>query len=173
MKNILITERQLKMLAESQAEVDRILDKIYNSGMESLTIDEKQYLDAFSKHEGHPEDFISPREKHDMEYEKKGHMIKSEIPQLDGLEFVYEDSLEGEDYKQIAGDLYFDDQTFFLMFDMDDKQELIDYSASKDYMGENDDLIQYLLEKYPRMNHEQADGLISYYIQNEIIPNLP
>ncbi len=173
MKNILITERQLKMLAESQAEVDRILDKIYNDGMDALSIDEKNYLDDFSKHEGHPEDFVSRKERMDVEHQKKGHSVVSELPQLEGMEFVYEDSLEDEDFTQIAGDLYFEDETFYLMFAIDNNKDLVDYSASKEYMGSNDDLINYLVEKNPNMTYDQADTLISHYIENEIIPNLP
>lgn len=173
MKNILITEKQLRMITESQAEVDRILDKIYNSGMESLSIDEKNYLDSFSKHTGHADDFVDPKEKQDVEFEKKGHVVKSKLPQLDGAEFIYEDSLEDEDTTQVAGDLLIDDRTFYLMFEMNNDKELIGYSASEDYMGTDEDLIEYIIEKYPRMSYDQADGLLSYYIENEIIPNLP
>jgi hypothetical protein len=173
MGNILITPKQLQLLIESQAEVDRILDKIYNQGMDALSIDEKNYLDDFSKHQGHPEDFVSRKEKIDVDYEKKGHSVISELPQLEGMEFVYEDSLEDDDFTQIAGDLYFDDETFFLMFAIDNNNDLVDYSASKEYMGSNDDLINYLVEKNPNMTYIQADTLISHYIENEIIPNLP
>lgn len=173
MKNIILSQKQFHLIIESQAEVDRILDKIYNHGMDSLTIDEKNYLDSFSKHEGHADDFVSPTEKMDQDYQKRGHKITSEIPQLDGMEFIYEDSLENEDSRQIAGDLVFDERTFFLMFEVSDTNELLGYSASEDYMGTDDDLIEYILEKFPNMTYEQADGLLSYYIENEIIPSLP
>lgn len=173
MKNIVITEEQLKVLLESQAEIDRILDKISDEGMDSLTIDEKKYLDAFSKHEGHADDFVSPEQKRDMEHEKKGKKIQTWIPQLEGVEFVYEDSLDDEETKQIAGDLYLDDKTFYLMFEMNSKGKLMDYSASMDYMGNEDDLINYLIEKNPNMSYDDVDGLLRYYIQSEIIPNLP
>jgi len=71
MKNIIINENQLKFLIESQAEVDRILDKISEFGMDSLSIDEKKYLEAFSKHKGHADDFVSPNQKMETEFEKK------------------------------------------------------------------------------------------------------
>jgi len=172
MKNIILSQKQFHLIVESQAEVDRILDKIYNHGMDSLSIDEKNYLNAFSKHEGHADDFISPTDKIDQDYQKKGQKITSEISQLEGIEFIYEDSLENEDSRQIAGDLILDDRTFFLMFEVSDDDELLGYSASEDYMGSDDDLIEYILEKFPNMTYEQADGLLSYYIENEIIPNL-
>lgn len=173
MKNIILSQKQLNLIIESQAEVDRILDKIYNMGMDSLSIDEKKYLDLFSKHEGHADDFVSPSDKMDQDYEKRGHKIKSEISQLEGIEFVYEDSLENEDSRQIAGDLLFDDRTFFLMFEVSDEGELLGYSASEDYMGTDEDLVEYILEKFPNMTYDQADGLLTYYIENEIIPSLP
>ena len=34
-------------------------------------------------------------------------------------------------------------------------------------------VINYIIEKNPEMTYDQVDGLISYYIENEIIPNLP
>jgi hypothetical protein len=53
---IIITESQYNFLVESQEVVDRILDKISERGYESLSIDEKKYLDHFSKHEGNPDE---------------------------------------------------------------------------------------------------------------------
>lgn len=173
MKNIIINENQLKYLIESQAEVDRILDKISERGMDSLSIDEKKYLEAFSKHTGHADDFVSPIEKMEKEHEKRGEKIKSEIPQLSGLEFIYDDSLEDEESTQVSGDIIFDDIEFFLMFEIDQNKNLIGYSASADYMGSGDDLVNYLMDKYPKMTYKRADGLITHFIENEIIPNLP
>lgn len=173
MKNIIINENQFKYLVESQAEVDRILDKISDLGMDSLSIDEKKYLEAFSKHEGHSEDFVSPIQKMDIEHEKKGEKIKSEMPQLSGLEFIYDDSLEDDETTQVSGDIIFDDMEFFLIFEIDQNKNLVGYSASADYMGSDDDLLNYLMDKFPKMTYKQADGLITHFIENEIIPNLP
>lgn len=174
MKNILITERQLKMLTESQKEIDRLLDKMSLEGMGSLSVDEKNYLDAFSKHKGHADDFVSPKEKFELDYEKKGHSVVSKIPVLDGIEFLYEDSMDEEDgTKQIAGDLLYDGETFFLIFEMDENGNLNNYSASKDYMGDDDDLLNYIKEKNPDMSYNKIENSIKYFIESEIIPNLP
>ena len=45
----LITESQYKKLLEDQATVDKILDKISAKGVESLTPEEKEYLDTDGK----------------------------------------------------------------------------------------------------------------------------
>lgn len=174
MKNILITERQLKMLTESQAEIDRLLDKMSFEGMDSLSIDEKNYLEAFSKHKGHADDFISPQKKYEMDHEKKGHSIVSEIPALHGVEFLYEDSLDEEDgTRQISGDIIYDGETFFLIFEMDENGNLNDYSASKDYMSTDNDLLKAIKEKNPELLKFEIDDLIRIFIESEIIPNLP
>jgi hypothetical protein len=80
----------------------------------------------------------------ETEFEKRGEKIKSQIPQLSGMEFIYEDSLEDEETTQISGDLIIDDMTFFLMFEIDQNNKLMGYSASADYMGNDDDLLQYI-----------------------------
>jgi len=54
-KIIRLTESDLtrivnRVINENQEEVDRILDKISDGGYGSLSIDEKRYLNAFSKH---------------------------------------------------------------------------------------------------------------------------
>jgi hypothetical protein len=84
-------------------------------------------------------------------------------------------SINEEVYKNSKDKLfvYFEDETFYLMFAIDNNKDLVDYSASKEYMGSNDDLINYLVERNPNMTYDQADTLISHYIENEIIPNLP
>ena len=40
-------------------------------------------------------------------------------------------------------------------------------------MGSDDDLVNYLMDKFPKMTYKRADGLINHFIENEIIPNLP
>lgn len=47
----LITEQQLKGLLENQNLLNALLDKIRNGGIESLSVDEKEYLDRLSKGE--------------------------------------------------------------------------------------------------------------------------
>jgi len=174
MKNILITEKQLRMITESQEEIDRLLDKMFSQGMDSLSVDERNYLDAFSKHKGHADDFVNPKEKFEKDYEKRGHSIVSKVPVLNDIEFLYEDSLEEEDgTKQIAGDLLFDGEKFYLMFELNRRGKLTEYSVSKDYMGDDDDLLNYVKERNPEMSYREIDEIIRYYIESEIISNLP
>jgi hypothetical protein len=47
----LITESQYKKLLEDMSIVDRILDKILSQGEDSLTSEEREYLDKYSKNE--------------------------------------------------------------------------------------------------------------------------
>ena len=71
---IIITESQYNFLIENQEVVDRILDKISEKGIKSLSIDEKRYLDEFSKHKGDPDEFIDPAERYD---ERQGEKFTS------------------------------------------------------------------------------------------------
>jgi len=72
----LITEKQFEKLVENQKVVDSLLDKISEEGYESLSIDEKRYLDEFSKHEGDPDEFVDPLDRHD---EREGETFEGEV----------------------------------------------------------------------------------------------
>ena len=56
---------------------------------------------------------------------------------------------------------------------MDENGNLNNYSASKDYMGDDDDLLNYIKEKNPDMSYNKIENSIKYFIESEIIPNLP
>ena len=78
-------------------EIDRILDKISSDGIDSLSVYEKKYLDSYSQHDGHESEFVDPETARDMDDEKRGEEITSDIPQLEGMTFRYEDRLDLDD----------------------------------------------------------------------------
>ena len=85
---IIITESQYKFLVENQEVVDRILDKISEIGYESLSIDEKKYLNHFSKHEGNPDEFVDPAERYD---ERRGEKFTSNFRGMPNITFTFDD----------------------------------------------------------------------------------
>jgi hypothetical protein len=85
--NIILTESQYRILLESQEEVDRILDKISDGGYESLSVDEKRYLDAFSKHKGRPDEFVDPSQSYD---EREGEKFIYSFNNIPKIEFIFD-----------------------------------------------------------------------------------
>jgi hypothetical protein len=160
-----ITESQLRFLVENE-EIDRILDKINSDGIESLSVSEKKYLDSYSKHQGHDSEFIDP----DM-----GSEITSEIPELEGVSFVYDDKLDldGNEF-EVAGDLIFDGEKYYVMFLTNKEGELLDYSVSQDYLGDGtEEFKNRLKEKFPQTNEDRIFSMFEYFLEQEVIPNLP
>ena len=83
---IIITESQYNFLLENQEVVDRILDKISEKGIKSLSVDEKRYLDSFSKHKGRPDEFVDPSESYDN---REGEKFTSSFNHIPKIEFVF------------------------------------------------------------------------------------
>ena len=104
----LITEKQFEKLVENQKVVDSLLDKISEEGYESLSIDEKRYLDEFSKHEGDPDEFVDPLDRHD---EREGESFEGEV---DGKPIQYTFSEESYNKYGIGlyGEIKYDDDEY-------------------------------------------------------------
>lgn len=104
----LITESQFERLQENQKYVDSLLDKISEKGYESLSIDEKRYLDEFSKHEGDPDEFVDPLDRYD---EREGESFEGEV---DGKPIQY--TFSEESYNQygigLYGEIKYDDDEY-------------------------------------------------------------
>jgi len=169
-----ITESQLRFLVENE-EIDRILDKINSDGIDSLSVSEKKYLDSYSKHQGHESEFIDPEMRMDIEHEKRGSEITSEIPELEGVSFVYDDKLDLDDNEfEVAGDLIFDGEKYYVMFLTNKEGELLDYSVSQDYLGDGtEEFKNRLKEKFPQTNEDRIYSMFEYFLEQEVIPNLP
>ena len=169
-----ITENQLRFIMENE-EIDRILDKISSDGMESLTVYEKKYLDSYSQHDGHDSEFVDPQTKLDNEYEKRGEEITSEIGALNGMTFRYDDRLDLDDNEfEVAGDLIFDDEKYYVMFLTNKSGELLDYSVSKEYLdNDTDEFRKELKSKFPDMSEDRLFSMFEYFLEQEVIPNLP
>jgi hypothetical protein len=169
-----ITENQLRFIMENE-EIDRILDKISSDGIESLTIYEKKYLDSYSQHDGNDSEFIDPETRMDIEHEKRSEEITSEIEALNGMTFRYDDRLDLDDDEfEVAGDLMFDDEKYYVMFLTNKSGELLDYSVSKEYLeNDTDEFKKELKTKFPNMSEDRLFSMFEYFLEQEVIPNLP
>lgn len=169
-----ITENQLRFIMENE-EIDRILDKISSDGIESLTIYEKKYLDSYSQHDGHDSDFIDPETKMDIDHEKRGEEITSEIEALNGMTFRYDDRLDLDDNEfEVAGDLMVGDEKYYVMFLTNKSGELLDYSVSKEYLeNDTEEFKRELKSKFPDMKEDRLFSMFEYFLEQEVIPNLP
>jgi hypothetical protein len=169
-----ITENQLRVIMENE-EIDRILDKISSDGIESLSVYEKKYLDTYSQHKGHESDFVDPETSRDIEDEKRGVEITSEIPELDGMTFRYEDKLDlDENEFEVAGDLLFDDEKYYVMFLTNKSGDLLDYSVSKEYLeNDTEEFRSEMRDKFPNMKEDRLFSMFEYFLEQEVIPNLP
>lgn len=169
-----ITENQLRFIMENE-EIDRILDKISSEGIESLNVYEKKYLDSYSQHKGHESEFIDPETSRDIEDEKKGIEFTSDIPELDGITFRYEDKLDlDEDEFGVAGDLIIDDEKYYVMFLTNKSGDLLDYSVSKEYLeNDTEQFRDEMKVKFPNMEEDRLFSMFEYFLEQEVIPNLP
>jgi hypothetical protein len=163
---ILITESQFNYLFESQEVVDRLLDKITDKGYESLTIDEKRYLNHFSRHEGHPDDFIDPAEKED---ERKGEKFTSNFGNQPEITFTFDDEeIEGDDII-LHWMIEFGNKTYWGVLITNKLGHLIDLDFSDaDYdMGSE--------SEEPERFQDQVEGMeyeVRGFFEDEVIPNL-
>lgn len=91
-------------LNENQ-QVDKILDKISKSGINSLTKQEKEYLDRYSTGEELPEEITK-------ESELKGKKFVSDQMNIPEMVFVYDMTKDLGDEIRHYGDMTFGDTTF-------------------------------------------------------------
>ena len=128
-KIIRLTESDLtrivnRVINENQEEVDRILDKISDGGYESLSIDEKRYLDAFSKHKGSPDEFVDPSESYD---EREGEKFTSSFNHIPKIEFVFDYEEQTEDETALYGTIHFQDKEYIGGLFLNKMGHLIDF----------------------------------------------
>jgi hypothetical protein len=163
---IIITESQYKFIVENQKEVDRILDKIGEKGFDSLSIDEKRYLDNFSKYEGHPDEFEDPSEKYD---ERTGNRYTSNFRSLPNITFIFDDQEQEGDEIIIHGTIEFQDKTYWGVIVVNKLGHLIDldFVDSEYSMSPSDDEVDRFQYHIEGMEHEVKD-----FFEDEVIPNL-
>ena len=122
--NIILTESQYRILLENQEEVDRILDKIGDGGYESLSVDEKRYLDSFSKHKGRPDEFVDPSKSYDN---REGEKFTSSFNHIPKIEFVFDYEEQNEDETTLYGTIYFKDKEYIGGLFLNKMGHLIDF----------------------------------------------
>jgi hypothetical protein len=163
---IIITESQHNFIIESQEVIDRILDKIGENGYESLSVDEKRYLNAFSKHEGHPDDFIDPAERHD---ERRGEKFTSNFRNMPNITFTFDDEeVEGNQHI-LHGTIESGDKSYWGVLIVNKIGHLIDLDfVDSDYdMLPSDDEVDRFQDHIEGMEHE-----VKMFFEDDVIPNL-
>jgi len=170
---IILTENQYIKLIESQEVVDKLLDKISEKGFNSLSIDEKKYLDEFSKHTksgGHPEEFIEPSERF---HKNEGMIFTSSFEHIPEIKFIFDNIDEEDDEILIYGKIEYNGSEYIGLLVSDKYGNLVDidfYDEDKvsETMNDEDGRFQNEIEG---IEHEVysffEDDVISKIINNK------
>ena len=164
--NIILTESQYRILLENQEEVDRILDKIGHGGYESLSVDEKRYLDSFSKHKGRPDEFVDPSKSYDN---REGEKFTSSFNHIPKIEFVFDYEEQNEDETTLYGTIYFKDKEYIGGLFLNKMGHLIDfdfYDINEDSKSIHDDVGRFQ-DEIEGMKHE-----VKMFFEDDVIPAL-
>lgn len=164
--NIILTESQYRILLENQEEVDRILDKIGDGGYESLSVDEKRYLDSFSKHKGRPDEFVDPSESYDN---REGEKFTSSFNHIPKIEFVFDYEEQNEDETTLYGTIYFKDKEYIGGLFLNKMGHLIDfdfYDINEDPKSIYDDVGRFQ-DEIEGIKHE-----VKIFFEDDVIPAL-
>jgi hypothetical protein len=164
--NIILTESQYRILLENQEEVDRILDKIGHGGYESLSVDEKRYLDSFSKHKGRPDEFVDPSESYDN---REGEKFTSSFNHIPKIEFVFDYEEQNEDETTLYGTIYFKDKEYIGGLFLNKMGHLIDfdfYDINEDPKSIHDDVGRFQ-DEIEGIKHE-----VKMFFEDDVIPAL-
>lgn len=122
----MINNKQLKLITESNQYIDSLLDKINNTGYESLKIDEKRYLKKYSEHinnNGDPDEFTYDSEIKDDRYGDKysGWIDGKEIT----FKFTEENTIDNE--TEYYGELTYDNVVYYGFIVTNSNGSVIDY----------------------------------------------
>jgi len=164
--NIILTESQYRILLENQEEVDRILDKISDGGYESLNIDEKRYLDAFSKHKGKPDEFVDPSESYNK---REGERFTSSFNHIPKIEFIFDYEENSDDETALYGTIYFKDKEYIGGLFLNKMGHLIDfdfYDINEEPESIHDDVGRF---------QDEIEGIepeVKMFFEDEVIPSL-
>lgn len=163
---IIITESQYNFLLENQEVVDRILDKISEKGIKSLSVDEKRYLDEFSKHKGNPDEFIDPAERYD---ERRGEKFTSNFRNIPNITFTFDDEEIEDDQSILHGTIDYGDKSYWGVLIVNKLGHLIDLDfVDSDYdMLPSNDEVDRFQDHIEGMEHE-----VKMFFEDDVIPNL-
>ena len=170
-KIIRLTESDLtrivnRVINENQEEVDRILDKISDGGYRSLSVDEKRYLNAFSKHEGRPDDFVDPSEQYD-ESEKEGEKFTSSFKHIPTIEFVVT-SIEKKTKNLyiLYGTIQFNNKEYIGGLYLNKLGKLIDFDFYEEPKSIHDNVGRF------QDDIEGIENEVTMFFEDEVIPSL-
>lgn len=180
---IILTESQIKLLVESQDVFFNLVKKIKSGGIESLRPSELTLYRKYEKHlkkGGELDDFVDV----DEYDEKYGMVITSDIPELHGLKFIYEevtdlDDDEIESDPQLDGMVSYggqvgwdEDQMYTISIAITPSGLLVDYVISnmEDFKISDNEFFNKLLEMNPGKSIRTVKSLFSYFLTDEVVP---
>ena len=158
----IITESQYDIILENQKYVDSLLDKISERGYDSLSIDEKRYLQSYSEHTKmgkDPDEFIDPSEVYD---EREGMVIEGEISGLP-IQFTFSEEKKTDIETEYFGEIKFDGDEYLGVIVTDPRGYLTEYDFYS-VTSNGDVRLQNIIEG---LEHE-----LTIFFDDEVIPQL-
>jgi hypothetical protein len=180
---IVLTESQINILMENQDVFFNLVRKIKSGGMESLKPSELTLYNKYTKHlkkGGELDDF----EDVDEYDEKYGMVITSEIPDLQDLKFIYDETMDLDDEEiesdpklngtvSIGGQVgWEEDDMYVISFAVTPSGVLVDYVISNldDFKESSDKLFGKLVEMNPEKDLKTLKSLFGYFLTDEVFP---
>lgn len=187
---IIITESQLSLLIENQDVFFDLIRKIKSGGLESLKPSEVTLYNKYLKHidkGGELDDFKDE----DFYDEKYGTEITSEIPELHGLSFIYDESELIDDgfdeetgeypegYEQMKGSLsvfgrlgWKNGNMYTISFAILPNGDLIDYviTGLNDFERSTNKFLEELVNMNPGKSLSTMNSLFGYFLSDEVFP---
>jgi|LakMenE01Jun11ns_1017448.scaffolds.fasta_scaffold9958850_23 hypothetical protein len=187
MMKIIIKESQFTRLVENQNYIDSILDKMSDKGYESLSIDEKKFLEFFSKQERirekektHGEKNLNDEEKSILNLDlspetisfkeedpREGTSFESSFDNFPKITFIFDYEEKEDNQIHLYGTLYFDDMEYHGVIVTNKSQNLIDY----DFIDANIDFTTRNVTNLMDDNYDKR-GMFENFFENEVIPKL-
>jgi len=180
---IILTESQINVLAENQDVFFNLVKKIKSGGVESLKPSELTLYRKYEKHikkGGELDDFVDVDEYDD----KYGMVITSDIPDLQGLKFIYEEvmDLDDEDIESdpkldgmvsVGGQVGWEDNNMYtISFAVTPSGFLVDYVISNldDFKESSDEFFKELMSLNPEKDFKSLKSLFGYFLSDEVFP---
>lgn len=187
MMKIIINESQFTRLVENQNYIDSILDKMSDKGYESLSIDEKKFLEFFSNQERirekqklHGNESLNDEEKTilnldlspetislEVEDDREGMSFESSFGDGPQITFIFDYEEKEKNEIHLYGTLYFNGMEYHGVIVTNKSQDLIDF----DFIDANIDFTTKDVVNLMDSNYDKK-GMFEYFFENDVIPQL-
>jgi hypothetical protein len=170
MKKIIVTESQMKFIIENEDYINQLIDKIGQSGRDSLTVSEKKYLEGLSSHEGPLKYYQGPADEYSMYDYQRGERIKSNLPNIPEMEFKYDyqevDKESGKNEILIFGSIFFGGEEYYGYIAATPDGNLVEYEFQIGEIGYDllDDY-ENLMDELQGLEHE-----FEAFLEESVIP---